>query len=145
MAKNIVSGTFIFGAIILCAIGYVFYRYEKASDYLRIGSARDIPASICTFDASSFTGSGRGAIYIYDGRVRVEIEFREGAISSKFRIFVDRDGVQYVDPSIVTTTTPESFERVARVLTENEWTCSPWWFPDESLVQIPDSILENES
>lgn len=137
-----VASVFLAGVILLGF--YVFYRHTQTPDgaeFVRMFQRQNIaaiPPTACTSKASDFEGSRRANLFLNEGQILLETLLIRGNVSTPLRVVILQDGTYQFDPTARGAVPEEedSKEIVDSIIAGTPWTCSTWWFPDETLFNV---------
>ena len=141
-------------------VGYICYRYYEASKFENIAittgrypPGTGFPPIICSYGAKGFSGISEEHAYFSDGKTRFDatvLAYDQTVIGHSIALN-SQEEYDWTDASLKGTKgTVAEMEAAALARpagthfadleTAVNLSCSPWWFPDDSLFQIPSDI-----
>jgi hypothetical protein len=145
MAGKVLITLALAAALIAASGYYIIQRENTAASLTGITSLTQIQgasATECTFPDGAYGTGANGAMYIYNNEIRVDIEYLFiPNFSGNLQAVIGTDGTRLIDPSSVQAGgTVNAATILNTVITQAPWKCSPWWFPDASLFNIPGAV-----
>src|SRR6185312_1657432 len=108
-----------------------------------IGQIAGLSPTQCTYEISSFGNGSNGYLFIYQDKIRVNIqELALPNFSGTMQALLGVDGTFVVDSDSVRAANGKAnAEKVLdTIFSQAPWKCSPWWFPDSSAFDIPNPV-----
>ncbi|OGG50774.1 hypothetical protein A2763_02510 [Candidatus Kaiserbacteria bacterium RIFCSPHIGHO2_01_FULL_54_36] len=140
------------GIILLCAGAYYFHRTAQANKLSHIESlaaTRNVPATVCEFTEGDFEGARGGLLYVRNARIVLHTMYVEGNYAGRLHVLIEPDSTYFIDPATMDTipiglSAEEQITLINDEILRPTWKCSPWWFPDDSIFDIPKPAPEEE-
>ncbi len=129
--------------IVISVGGYAVYRYASLPtnlDFRRLESARQIPATVCTFSNAGFESASDGKIWIYKGSIRIESIDRQASRTEISYSIITPEGIVYswkAGNNLGERAPLAAPDANNTFYGYPEITCEPWWLPKASLINPP--------
>jgi len=136
-------------AVVLSVVGYIFYRYSNAPTAEEVSSITRIEGfspSKCTARTNSFDGAVSSRLYVAHGKMRIDKKIVAGASIIDFHDILtsENNGTSHAwferlgNEGIITV---NIFGTGEETFGGESFECVPWWFVDDSVFEIPNSII----
>ena len=145
MAARLFTTFLVMGLVIAGVSYYVSNRASQSATLSHITSVsqiENVAPTECLYQTGAYGTGGEGHMYIYNNQLLVSIQNLDTPeFYGTMLAVIGIDGTRLLaseseqrmagkDPAVI----------LGDILTKAPWSCYPWWFPTESLFNIPNAV-----
>lgn len=125
---------------------YVTTRATQAAQFQHMTSLEQIANAKpveCEYPVGGYGTGSAGQMFIYQNELRVNVNLLDvTGFSGDMQAALNTDGTRTIDSDSLNAAggATNAANVLNALITQAPWSCTPWWFPDNSALQVPNAV-----